>query len=102
MNYYILPKNNNIFKLCPKLQDITDTIITPYTNYSLFKNYNDIMAQIKDVEREYSSEYVNNILKLVHSHEYIFSFSSKHFISFGYFSNLFYYLLSQLDHLSVI
>jgi hypothetical protein len=32
------------------------------------------MAQIKDIEREYSSEYVNNILKLVHSHEYIFSF----------------------------
>jgi hypothetical protein len=70
MNYYILPKNNNIFKLCPKIQD---DIITPYTTYSLFKNYNNIMLQIKNIEKEYSTEFVNNILKLVHSHEYIFS-----------------------------
>jgi hypothetical protein len=74
MNYYILPKNNNIFKLCPKLHDDIINNITPYTSYSLFKNYNDIMLQIKDIEKEYSTEFVNNILKLVHSHEYIFSF----------------------------
>ena len=73
MNYYILPKNNNIFKLSPKIQDDID-IITPYTTYSLFKNYNDIMLQIKDIELEYSTEFVKNVLKLVHSHEYIFSF----------------------------
>ena len=38
MNYYILPKNNNIFKLSPKIQDYI-YIITPYTTYRLYKNY---------------------------------------------------------------
>jgi len=74
MNYYILPKTNHTFKLFPKLQDNMNETIIPYTSYSLFKNYNDTMLQIKDIEHEYSSEFVNNILKLVHSHEYIFSF----------------------------
>jgi hypothetical protein len=74
MNYYILPKTNNIFKICPKLQDNINEIIIPYTSYSLFKNYNDIMLQVKYIEEEYSTEFVNNVLKLVHSHEYIFSF----------------------------
>ena len=74
MNYYILPKTNNTFKLCPKLQDNINETIIPYTSYSLFKNYNDTILQMRDMEEEYSTEFVNNILKLVHSHEYIFSF----------------------------
>jgi hypothetical protein len=74
MNYYILPKTNHIFKLFPKLQDNINETIIPYTSYSLFKNYNDTILQIKDIEEEYSTEFVNNVLKLVHSHEYIFSF----------------------------
>lgn len=74
MNYYILPKTNHIFKLCPKLNNNMNEIITPYTSYSLFKNHNDIMLQIKNIEEEYSTEFVNSVLKLVHSYEYIFSF----------------------------
>ena len=82
MNYYILPRTNNNFNICPKLQ--TDSIKT-YTTHSLFKCYNDIIQQISNTEKEYSKDFfkeysieylkekTDNLFNYVHSHEYIFS-----------------------------
>ena len=74
MNYYILPRTNNNFNICPTLQ--TDSIKT-YTTHSLFKCYNDTIQQIsnteKDFLKEYSKELTDNLFNYVHSHEYIFS-----------------------------
>lgn len=104
MNYYILPKTNHIFKLCPTLNNDINKIIIPYTSYSLFKNYNDTMLQIKDIEEEYSTEFVNNVLKLVHSHEYIFSFIPETKICISKLkasSNVFYDLYEILLSLNI-
>jgi hypothetical protein len=104
MNYYILPKNNNNFKICPLIQ--TDNIQT-YTTHSLFKCYNDILEQIdniKNKENEYPIELTDNLFNLVHSYEYIFSFIPGTKMSISKLkvnSNVFYDLYEILISLNI-
>jgi hypothetical protein len=73
MNFYILPKNNNIFKIIPILK--IDKIET-YTTHSLLIFYKDILEQIEKIkknDKDYPSEIVDNLFKTISPYEYIFS-----------------------------
>jgi hypothetical protein len=62
MNYYIIPKNNNIVKIMLKL---TNEKIIPYLSYSLIFYLNELYEQISKLDNEseeMSIEYVNNIV----------------------------------------
>jgi hypothetical protein len=72
MSYYILPKINNLINVNPL--DSSSNKILPYISQSLYYYYNNITDQIKDIcKLDLSYNNYNELIKIVHPFEYVFS-----------------------------
>jgi hypothetical protein len=76
MNYYILPKINNIINVNPIDSSVND--FKPYISQSLLNYYNEMYNQIHNICENESNENETNanfeeLIKIVNPYEYIFS-----------------------------
>ena len=74
MSYYTLPKiNNNIYV---KPIDDYESLLKPYTSYSLYQYYNQLRDEIEKIclkPNEIKSNNYDELIKIVNPYEYIFS-----------------------------
>ena len=70
MSHYLLPKTNNNIDI-NFLFDSNEVDI--YTSHSLFLQYSEIYSQISKISATNTSNMVENISKLMHPYEYIYS-----------------------------
>jgi len=102
MSYYILPKNNNIIDIIPKIQS---NDIKPYTSHSLYNFYSECKKQLNIILQTNDAIITfENLLKAVNTYEYIFSIvpGTKYSISkLNLNTNLFYDLLEIFNTLNI-
>ena len=75
MSYYILPKINNTIIVKPQY-DISNEKFKTYISHSLLNYYNETIQQIKNIcvsETDISYNTVDELIKIVNPHEYIFT-----------------------------
>jgi hypothetical protein len=99
MNYYILPKNNNIFDIDPSLQK---TMLNPYTSHSLYYSYKKL---IKENVFLFESKIYEDIIKIINPYEFIFSKIPGTKLSVSkipFHSNIFYDFLEIINTLNLI
>ena len=70
MSYYILPKNNNIIVVDPRI-DLT--ILKPYISHSLYNFYHNVQKQIITMGSDLSYNDYEEIITTINPYEYIFS-----------------------------
>lgn len=74
MSYYILPKNHNNIDIMPKDSTCSNTSL--YVSHSLYNYYADINLKILGIctdDNDYACNAHNELIKLVHPYEYVFS-----------------------------